>query len=199
MATLHVIQHTDRNLSWWRTPGIRSTVSGFAFTGDRGVPVVRSLYIEVQPGLSREIPAWMCDAAVCATIISGSPRIAVDALTEIRAVLDTSSAGCPCDGSLTSSTAKEGPDETSLPSSTRPRSRSRRKNPPAVNRAGGAVDGVSRSASRTSAAQPSARASSRGAPARPPAIRSRWPDGTSCCATITPATSAGNSTRRTRS
>src|SRR5437867_2685963 len=29
------------------------------------------LYIEVQPGLSREIPAWMCDAAVCATISSG--------------------------------------------------------------------------------------------------------------------------------
>src|SRR4051812_13383118 len=51
----------------------------------------------------------------------------------------------------------------------------------------------------SSAAQPSARASSMGAPARPPAIRSRWPDGTSCCAIITPATSAGNSTRRTRS
>jgi DNA invertase Pin-like site-specific DNA recombinase len=49
------------------------------------------------------------------------------------------------------------------------------------------------------AAQPSARASSTGVPARPPAIRSRWPDGTSCCAIITPATSAGNSTRRTRS
>src|SRR5690242_16157184 len=45
------------------------------------------LYIEVQPGLSREIPAWMCDAAVCATISSGPPRIAVAALTELRAVL----------------------------------------------------------------------------------------------------------------
>src|SRR5207237_6620964 len=45
------------------------------------------LYIEVQPGLSREIPAWMCDAAVCVTISSGPPRIAVAALTEMRAVL----------------------------------------------------------------------------------------------------------------
>ncbi len=107
------------------------------------------LYIEVQPGLSREIPAWMCDAAVCAAITSGSPRIAVDALTELRTVLDTRSAGRPSDGSLTSSTTKEGSDETSLPPSTRPRSRSRRKNPPAVNRAGGAVDGVSRPASRS--------------------------------------------------
>ena len=43
------------------------------------------LYIEVRPGLSREIPAWMCDAAVCAAITSGSPRIPVDVLTELRA------------------------------------------------------------------------------------------------------------------
>jgi asparagine synthase (glutamine-hydrolysing) len=38
----HVIQHTDRNLSWWRTPGIRSMVSGFVSIADRDVPVVRS-------------------------------------------------------------------------------------------------------------------------------------------------------------
>jgi DNA invertase Pin-like site-specific DNA recombinase len=38
-----------------------------------------------------------------------------------------------------------------------------------------------------------------GRPARPLAIRSRWPLGTSCCAITTLATSAGNSTRRTRS
>src|SRR5947207_16007272 len=29
---LHVIQHTDRNLLWWRTPGIRCTARKFAFT-----------------------------------------------------------------------------------------------------------------------------------------------------------------------
>jgi hypothetical protein len=41
------------------------------------------LYIEVQPGLSRELPAWMCDGAVCAAITLGSPRIAVAGLTEL--------------------------------------------------------------------------------------------------------------------
>src|ERR1700747_1645652 len=59
------------------------------------------LYIEVQPGLSREIPAWMCDVAVCATISSGAPRIAVAALTELRAVLDLCSTGRQSDRSLT--------------------------------------------------------------------------------------------------
>src|SRR5205823_6579620 len=56
------------------------------------------LYIEVRPGLSREIPAWMCDAAVCAAISVGSARIAIDALTELRVVLDTRSAGRPRGG-----------------------------------------------------------------------------------------------------
>src|SRR6516165_11032513 len=51
------------------------------------------LYIEVRPGLSREIPAWMCDAAVCAAMSSGSPRLAIAALTELRAMLDSHSAG----------------------------------------------------------------------------------------------------------
>src|SRR5262249_51385194 len=33
--TLHVIQHTDRNLLSWRIPGIRSTVSAFASMAGR--------------------------------------------------------------------------------------------------------------------------------------------------------------------
>ena len=49
-----------------------------------------------------------------------------------------------------------------------------------------------------SAGQRNARASSTDAPARAPAIRSQWLHGTFCCAITTPATSAGNSTRRTR-
>ena len=51
----------------------------------------------------------------------------------------------------------------------------------------------------SSAEQRSARALSKGAPARPLAIRSRWPLGTSCCAITTLAISVGNSTRRTKS
>ena len=84
------------------------------------------LYIEVQPGLSREIPAWMCDAAVCATISSGPPRVAVAALTELRAVLDFCSTGRQSDRSLTPVMTKGGSNETSLAQSTRSRSRSRR-------------------------------------------------------------------------
>src|SRR3954471_3538503 len=49
------------------------------------------LYIEVQPGLSRELPAWMCDGAACASITSGSAQIAVAGLIELRAILDSRS------------------------------------------------------------------------------------------------------------
>ena len=38
----HVIQHTDRNLSWWSILGIRFTVSGFASMPGTAVGVVRS-------------------------------------------------------------------------------------------------------------------------------------------------------------
>ena len=84
------------------------------------------LYIEVQPGISRDIPAWMCDAAVCATISSGPARIAVAALTELRAVLDLCSTGRQFDRSLTPVMTKGGSNETSCAQSARSRSRSRR-------------------------------------------------------------------------
>ena len=44
------------------------------------------LYIEVRPGLSREIPPWMCDSAVCAAITSGRAQVAVAGLIELRNV-----------------------------------------------------------------------------------------------------------------
>src|SRR5579871_1597033 len=43
-------------------------------------------------GLSRELPAWMGDAAVCAAISTGSARVAIAHLNELRAVLDGYSA-----------------------------------------------------------------------------------------------------------
>ncbi len=55
------------------------------------------LYIEVRPGLSREIPVWMCDTAVCAAITAGSAQIAVAGLIELRAVVDSRSAGLHAD------------------------------------------------------------------------------------------------------
>jgi hypothetical protein len=42
ISTLHVIQHTDRNLSWSPVPGILSTVSALASTADRDAPAGRS-------------------------------------------------------------------------------------------------------------------------------------------------------------
>ncbi|MGA3402117.1 MAG: recombinase family protein [Acetobacteraceae bacterium] len=45
------------------------------------------LYLEVRAGVSREVPAWMCDAAACAAISVGPPEIGIDALNELRAVL----------------------------------------------------------------------------------------------------------------
>src|SRR2546429_10019561 len=78
---------------WHPLHGQRARVYGRQGRAGRQI-----LYIEVRLGLSREIPAWMCDAAVCAAITLGSPRIAIDALTELRAVLDTRSAGRPRGG-----------------------------------------------------------------------------------------------------
>jgi hypothetical protein len=56
----------------------------------------------------------LCDAAVCATISSGPPRIAVAALAELRAVLDLCSTGRQSDRSLTRVMTKGGSNETSL-------------------------------------------------------------------------------------
>src|SRR5690242_19874633 len=97
------------------------------------------LYIEVRPGLSREVPAWMCDGATCATITSGSAQIALAGLIELRTVLDRCSAGLPADPSSTSSRAKEDRDETSLPQSTGARPRVRWQTAPAATGAGGAA------------------------------------------------------------
>src|SRR3954451_9444275 len=107
------------------------------------------LYIEVRPGLSREIPAWMCDGAACATITSGSAQIALAGLIELRAVLDGHSAGEPAAPSSTSSTAKEGLDETSVPQPTGARSRTRRQTEPAATGAGGAAQRAGRPAARS--------------------------------------------------
>src|SRR5262252_5118413 len=72
------------------------------------------VYVEVRPGFSREIPAWMCDSAECTAISRGPARVSAAALIELRAVLDTYSTARRSDRSLSSSTAKGGSNETSL-------------------------------------------------------------------------------------
>jgi hypothetical protein len=83
------------------------------------------LYIEVRPGLSREIPEWMCDGAAYTTITSGRDQIAIDSLIELRALLDSRSVGLASGRSSTSTITQEAPDETSpsQPTDARPRRR----------------------------------------------------------------------------
>ena len=45
------------------------------------------LSLEDRPGLTRELPAWMCDAATCLAMTLGPPLVRVDALNELAATL----------------------------------------------------------------------------------------------------------------
>ena len=53
-------------------------------TGSRGTEVID---VEVQPGVSRELPAWMTDEVACAGMSLGPAQVSVAALNELRAVL----------------------------------------------------------------------------------------------------------------
>ena len=52
--------------------------------GRRGTEVID---VEVRPGVSRELPAWMSDQAACAAMSVGPAQVSVAALNELRAVL----------------------------------------------------------------------------------------------------------------
>ena len=52
--------------------------------GTRGTEVID---VEVQPGVSRELPAWMTDEAACAGMSLGPAQVSVAALNELRTVL----------------------------------------------------------------------------------------------------------------
>ncbi len=45
------------------------------------------VHVEARRGVSRELPAWMCDASACAAISKGTPRVTIEALNELRDVL----------------------------------------------------------------------------------------------------------------
>ena len=44
--------------------------------------------VEDQPGRLRELPRWMCDPVACAGMDQGPPRVALQALVKLAAVLD---------------------------------------------------------------------------------------------------------------
>ena len=105
------------------------------------------LYVEVRAGLSRELPAWMADAAVCTTMSLGPPQIGIDALNELRAVL-TDHSRDPVDGGLlTSSDTEEARDDKPISKATRAGSQARERIPTGGARTKGVGAGPGRSAS----------------------------------------------------
>ena len=60
--------------------------------GRRGTAVID---VEVRPGVSRELPAWMSDEATCAAMSLGPAQVSVAALNQLRAVLSPCSTPSP--------------------------------------------------------------------------------------------------------
>ena len=85
-------------------------------TGRRGQEI---LYLEVRSGISREIPAWMCDAAVCTAMLLGPAQVGIDALNELAAVLSAYSRDSHHRGSSSSVQTGEAHDETPITKSAR--------------------------------------------------------------------------------
>jgi hypothetical protein len=63
------------------------------------------VHLETRNGLSRELPAWMCDEALCAALSRGAAQVTVEAFLELRGVL---SAVDPRAELSSKSSAKEG-------------------------------------------------------------------------------------------
>ena len=73
------------------------------------------LVIEARRGLTREIVAWIYEAAVCFTVSSVGAQVTSVGVIELPTMLDSRSAKPPAALSSTSSMAKEGCNERSLP------------------------------------------------------------------------------------
>jgi hypothetical protein len=69
------------------------------------------LSVEDRPGLSRELPAWMCDAAACLRMTLGPPLVRIDALTKLAATLGALSGDRTAGPSSTSPMREEALDE----------------------------------------------------------------------------------------
>lgn len=80
----------------------------FRRTGRRGKEVI---HVEARDGISRELPLWMADAAVCAAMSKGSVQVSIEALIELREVLSAQSHRLPLNASLGPSQQEGNPDE----------------------------------------------------------------------------------------
>ncbi len=122
--------------------------------GRRGTEVID---VEVRPGVSRELPAWMADEAACAAMSLGPAQVSAAALNELRAVLSQCSTESPL---LESSDEKrkEKSDETitkdgeravhSIPSPSAKSTSRQSKGGGTAESAGGSVAGSTRSGIR---------------------------------------------------
>ena len=71
------------------------------------------LEVEVSPGMSRKLPAWMCDANTCSSMSLGPAVVSTSALNELGVVLAAQLSNRPDGASSNSSGKEESLDATS--------------------------------------------------------------------------------------
>ena len=91
---------------WHPLRGKRLAV--FRRTGPLGSEHV---HVDAGDGFSRELPAWMFDAALCSAMELGAPQVALEALNELREVLSLASSGQKQPASLAAAEEDGGLDE----------------------------------------------------------------------------------------
>ena len=139
---MSLLKSLQRNLTCVEVPWVPSGP-----TGSRRL-INDIVLVEDQPGRLRELPRWMCDPVACAGMDQGPPRVALQALVKLAAVLDEmsgrqlSGSSCGCPASQEVAGASTSP---TIASPTAPELRSRSR--PAAK--GAAVGGVARGTGRT--------------------------------------------------
>lgn len=116
------------------------------------------LFVDGDPHVSRRLPVWMCDAAVCRPMTLGPPLVRVEALSELSDVL----AGLLPDRVARSSSAspgKEAADETTDVTTTNPTA----TGPGTAGTDGAAIDGAGTGSGGSSARSPGSKDSHDGA------------------------------------
>jgi hypothetical protein len=90
------------------------------------------LHLEVRSDVSWEVPAWMCDASMCATMSIGPPQASLEALYDLRSAL-VEHFPSPDRGSSDSPDEEESRDDKTTAKTARPRAQAPRE--PAIGRA----------------------------------------------------------------
>ena len=67
-----------------------------------------SVFCELPDGTIGSLPAWMMDLSCCSDLSLGSPLVSVDALVELRALLDSLHLPSHCDNASVNHRLQEG-------------------------------------------------------------------------------------------